>query len=140
MKIGSFGMEAGRTSLPRRFEALEPDFFSLGTDESCYATLLDEFDDETRLAIFSGLCDVAHDAELFEQACNEPVMRDSLLRGTDADTVTVIGRPVGGEPTINDEADGVRWILPGELDSYDIHHSMRKQIAHYLDGTFPHVD
>lgn len=54
--------------------------------------------------------------------------------------VTVIGRPVGGEPTINDEADGVRWILPDELDSYDIHHSMRKQIAHYLDGMFPHVD
>ena len=54
--------------------------------------------------------------------------------------VTVIGRPVGGEPTVNDEADDVRWVLPGDLDSYDIHPSMRKQIAHYLDGTHPHVD
>lgn len=54
--------------------------------------------------------------------------------------VTVIGLPVGGEPTINEEADGVRWILPSELDAYDIHPSMRKQIAHFLDGTYPHVD
>ncbi|MEU9274898.1 NUDIX domain-containing protein [Streptomyces sp. NPDC048341] len=54
--------------------------------------------------------------------------------------VTVIGRPVGGEPTVNDEADDVRWVLPGDLALYDIHPSMRKQIAHYLDGTFPHVD
>ncbi|MEV0477167.1 NUDIX hydrolase [Streptomyces prunicolor] len=54
--------------------------------------------------------------------------------------VTVIGRPVGGEPTINDEADGVRWVVPSELESYDIHPSMRKQIAHFLNGTYPHVD
>jgi predicted ATPase len=102
VKIGSFGMEAGRTSLPRRFEALESGFFSLGTDESYYATLRDEFDDETRLAIFSGLRDVAYDAELFEQARNEPVMRDSLLRGTDADTVrTQYRRIVQGGPTLS---------------------------------------
>lgn len=54
--------------------------------------------------------------------------------------VTVIGRPVGGKPTINDEADGVRWVLPAHLDSLDIHPSMRRQIGHYLDGTYPHVD
>ncbi|MEU9958589.1 NUDIX domain-containing protein [Streptomyces sp. NPDC050982] len=54
--------------------------------------------------------------------------------------VTVIGCPVGGEPTVNDEADGVRWVLPGDLDSYDIHPSMRRQIAHYLEGAYPHVD
>ncbi|WP_329598754.1 ATP-binding protein [Streptomyces pseudovenezuelae] len=102
VKIGSFGMEAGRTSLPKRFEALEPGFFSLGIDESYYATLRDEFDDETRLAIFSGLRDVAYDAELFEQARNEPVMRESLLRGTDADTVrTQYRRIVNGGPTLS---------------------------------------
>ncbi|MFD7087283.1 AAA family ATPase [Streptomyces sp. NPDC059896] len=102
MKIGSFGMEVGRTSLPRRFEALEPGFFSLGADESYYATLRDEFDDETRLAIFSGLRDVAYDAELFEQARNERVMRDSLLRGTDVETVrTQYRRIVQGGPTLS---------------------------------------
>ncbi|WP_405735027.1 NUDIX domain-containing protein [Streptomyces sp. NBC_01537] len=54
--------------------------------------------------------------------------------------VTVIGRPVGGKPTINDEADAVRWVLPADLDSLDIHPSMRRQIGHYLDGAYPHVD
>ncbi|MFF7543280.1 NUDIX hydrolase [Streptomyces canus] len=54
--------------------------------------------------------------------------------------VTVIGRPVGGVPTVNDEADDVRWVLPVDLESYDIHPSMRRQIADYLDGSFPHVD
>lgn len=102
VKIGSFGMRGGRTSLPESFEALEPGFFSLGIDESYYATLRDEFDDETRLAIFSGLRDAAYDAELFEQAHNERVMLDSLLRGTDADTVrTQYRRIVQGGPTLS---------------------------------------
>ena len=34
---------------------------------------------------------------------------------------TFIGRPVSGEPTINDEADAVAFIAPRELDDYDIH-------------------
>ncbi|AZM56299.1 hypothetical protein DMA15_29970 [Streptomyces sp. WAC 01529] len=102
VKIGSFGMESGRTSLPRRFEALEPRFFSLGIDESYYATLRDEFDDETRLAIFSGLRDVAYDAELFEEARSESVLRTSLLRGTDVDTVcTQYRRIAHGGPTLS---------------------------------------
>ncbi|MCX4666433.1 NUDIX domain-containing protein [Streptomyces sp. NBC_01381] len=54
--------------------------------------------------------------------------------------VTVIGKPIGGEPTINDEADCVEWVLPDELDTFDIHPSMRRQIDHYLRGNYPHVD
>jgi 8-oxo-dGTP pyrophosphatase MutT (NUDIX family) len=30
---------------------------------------------------------------------------------------TYIGRPVGGEPTVNDEADGVRWVQPADLST-----------------------
>ncbi|CAM5495861.1 hypothetical protein SBADM41S_10023 [Streptomyces badius] len=41
---------------------------------------------------------------------------------------TYIRRPVGGVPTINDEADGVRFVQPADLDQYDIHPSMRQQI------------
>ncbi len=52
---------------------------------------------------------------------------------------TYIGRPVGGEPTINDEADGVRFVRPADLDQYDIHPSMRQQIGDYLAGTFPYL-
>jgi 8-oxo-dGTP pyrophosphatase MutT (NUDIX family) len=52
---------------------------------------------------------------------------------------TYIGRPVGGEPTINDEADGVRWVAPGKLGTLDIHPSMRQQIGDYLKGSYPHL-
>ena len=48
-----------------------------------------------------------------------------------------IGRPVGGKPTINDEADGIEWVRPGDLEQYDIHSSMRRQIRDYLTSGYP---
>ncbi|MEV7964747.1 hypothetical protein AB0O34_02040 [Sphaerisporangium sp. NPDC088356] len=50
-----------------------------------------------------------------------------------------IGRPVGGKPTINEEADGVRWVNPDSLDEPDIHPSMHEQIGHYLAGIYPYL-
>ena len=50
---------------------------------------------------------------------------------------TYIGHPAAGEPTINEEADAVRFVLPADLDKYDIHPSMRQQIGDYLAGTYP---
>ncbi|UGT63907.1 NUDIX domain-containing protein [Nocardia asteroides] len=50
---------------------------------------------------------------------------------------TYIGRPLSGEPTINDEADGVTFVAPRDLEGYDIHQSMRKQIGDYLSGNYP---
>ena len=52
---------------------------------------------------------------------------------------TYIGRPLSGTPTANDEADGVRWVQPGDLDELDIHLSMRQQIRDYLNGTYPYL-
>ncbi|MFF0293195.1 NUDIX hydrolase [Kitasatospora sp. NPDC004614] len=52
---------------------------------------------------------------------------------------TYTGRPVGGEPTINDEADGVRFVRPDDLDQYDIDASMRQQIGDYLVGAYPYL-
>ncbi|MEV0989934.1 AAA family ATPase [Streptomyces sp. NPDC049949] len=102
LKVGFFSMERGRTALPQHFEALDPAFFSLGVDESFYATLRDEFDDETREAILAGLRDVAYDPELFERALDEPVMEHSLLRGTEAETVrTQYRRIANGGPTLS---------------------------------------
>ncbi len=46
---------------------------------------------------------------------------------------------MGGEPTINDEADGVRFVQPAELGQYDIHPSMRQQIGDYFAGTYPYL-
>jgi len=50
---------------------------------------------------------------------------------------TYIGRPASGRPTVGDEADGVRFVDPADLDEYDIHPSMRQQIGDYLAGTYP---
>jgi len=52
---------------------------------------------------------------------------------------TYIGRPVSGEPTINDEADGVAFVAPEDLGRYDIHPSMRQQIGDFLSGNYPYL-
>jgi hypothetical protein len=40
---------------------------------------------------------------------------------------------------VNEEADGVRWVQPEELDGLDIHPSMREQIGHYLARNYPYL-
>jgi 8-oxo-dGTP pyrophosphatase MutT (NUDIX family) len=54
--------------------------------------------------------------------------------------ITLLGRPLGGTPTANDEADAVRWFRPDELAALDIHPRMRQQVADYLAGVRAHVD
>lgn len=54
--------------------------------------------------------------------------------------ITLYGRPIDGAPTVNDEADDVRWVVPGELDGLNIHPRMRKQLSDYLAGIRAHVD
>jgi 8-oxo-dGTP pyrophosphatase MutT (NUDIX family) len=54
--------------------------------------------------------------------------------------VTMIGEPLSGEPTVNDEASDVRWVPPADLDDYDIHPTQRRQIDDYLAGRYPVVD
>ncbi len=54
--------------------------------------------------------------------------------------VTLLAKPVGGTPTANDEASDARWVLPTDLGGLDIHPTMRRQIDHYLTGTYPHID
>lgn len=53
---------------------------------------------------------------------------------------TYIGRAAGGQPTVNEEADAVRFVNPADLDAYDIHPSMRQEIGDYLAGTYPPLD
>jgi 8-oxo-dGTP pyrophosphatase MutT (NUDIX family) len=54
--------------------------------------------------------------------------------------VTLLGRPVGGAPSANEEASAARWVHPDTLGDFDIHPTQRRQIDHYLRGTYPHVD
>lgn len=54
--------------------------------------------------------------------------------------VTLLARPVGGTPAVNDEASDVGWFAPAKLADLDIHPTMRRQIGDYLSGGSPHVD
>jgi 8-oxo-dGTP pyrophosphatase MutT (NUDIX family) len=54
--------------------------------------------------------------------------------------VTLIGEPVDGEPTENEEASEVSWVTKAELSTLDIHPTMRRQIKDFLDSTYPHID
>jgi hypothetical protein len=54
--------------------------------------------------------------------------------------ITFLARPVSGTPRENDEASEVRWVSPLQLDEYDIHPTMRRQIHDYINGAAPYVD
>jgi 8-oxo-dGTP pyrophosphatase MutT (NUDIX family) len=54
--------------------------------------------------------------------------------------ITLIGEPVSGAPSANDEASDVRWISPEDLERFDIHATMRRQLEDYLSERYPVVD
>lgn len=54
--------------------------------------------------------------------------------------VTLIGRPVGGQPAASDEASDAQWFDPADLAKLDIHQSMLRQIRHFVSGQYPHAD
>lgn len=115
VKIARRGMTSGRVELPDTFTHLGEEFFSLGVDESYYATLRDEFDEDKRLTIYQCLRDSAFDTVLFDDVQNEPAMRDSLLRGTDADTVREqYHRIANGGPTRSKFHVRFRQEIPAE--------------------------
>ncbi|UBU12545.1 NUDIX hydrolase [Nonomuraea gerenzanensis] len=54
-------------------------------------------------------------------------------------SLVLTARPVSGEPTPSPESREVRWVMPDELDTYDMHRSMRLRIGHFLQGNCPHI-
>jgi hypothetical protein len=54
--------------------------------------------------------------------------------------ITLIGRPIAGEPTINEEASDVAWFGLGLLNGLDIHPSMMRQIDAFRAGVRSHID
>ena len=54
--------------------------------------------------------------------------------------VILLAVPVEGDPTVNDEASDVRWVAPEDMRRLDIHPTQWRQLGHYLNQTYPHVD
>jgi 8-oxo-dGTP pyrophosphatase MutT (NUDIX family) len=54
--------------------------------------------------------------------------------------VILLGKPVAGTPTTNDEAIDVAWVEPDDLHALDIHPTQWRQLDHYLGGAYPHID
>jgi 8-oxo-dGTP pyrophosphatase MutT (NUDIX family)/GNAT superfamily N-acetyltransferase len=68
-----------------------------------------------------------------------------IVRYADGETrqqfeITLIGRPVAGVPTSNDEASEVGWFTFAEIERLDVHPSMRRQLRLFQDGVRLHVD
>lgn len=86
VKIGQFGMTRGAPEIPDSFDRLDQSFFSLGQDENYYEAM-NQLGEGLRLEILGALRDVAYDLTLFEQARDEAVMENSLLRYVPRDKV-----------------------------------------------------
>ncbi|MFI6739161.1 NUDIX hydrolase [Nonomuraea sp. NPDC050451] len=46
---------------------------------------------------------------------------------------------ISGQLTPSVESSEVRWVPRKELDSYDMHRSMRMRVSHFLQGGSPHI-
>lgn len=49
-------------------------------------------------------------------------------------SVVYLGRAIGGEPTINDEATDVRWFARHEIAELEMHPSVRGRINWHFEG------
>jgi 8-oxo-dGTP pyrophosphatase MutT (NUDIX family) len=54
--------------------------------------------------------------------------------------IILLGRPVSGQPTANDEASAAEWFTVADLDGLDIHPTQWRQLRDWLSGAAPHVD
>jgi len=88
IKIGQFNMinKQSRAELPKTFESLTDDFFSLGQDDSFYKKL-NNLNNDKGNHILQSLNDVALNHELFNRALNERVTRVSLLRSVSQSSI-----------------------------------------------------
>jgi predicted ATPase len=87
VKIGQFGMEEGRISIPAEFDELDERYFSLGLDESYYEGL-NKLGPSVRDRVLRGLQDLSLNQDLFDRALKEKVTGVSLLRSVMPATVT----------------------------------------------------
>lgn len=88
VKIGQFAMEEKQTrpNIPKTFDRLDGDFFSLGQQEDYYESL-NQLGPELREYILASLHDISADSELCERILKEEVATESLLREVTLSTV-----------------------------------------------------
>lgn len=89
IKIGQFSMseDQRKPDLPRTFEKLDDQFFSLGQDVDYYVSLVTELGLDTTSAVLRALNDIALDKDLYGRAIKEDVTDISLLRSVSQHTV-----------------------------------------------------
>lgn len=87
VKIGQKGQ--GRSPvLPKTFETLSEDFFSLGACEDYYEAIKDNFpEDQDREEVLRALNDIAFDLDLFDRVKNLDVVQTSLMRDYTASVI-----------------------------------------------------
>ena len=81
VKIGTVNMDIGRIfdQIPKRFDVLSDQYFSLGQEEGYYENIT-KLGDAKRNEILTALSDVAYNLALFEMHEQEKVMTTSLMR------------------------------------------------------------
>jgi hypothetical protein len=97
VKIGQRGLKAGSDMVPgvraptleSSFDQLNEDSFSIGQSETYYETL-NTLPLNIRTEILKGLRDCAFDLTLFATVVSEPVMIESLLRTSTAQTLKIV--------------------------------------------------
>jgi predicted ATPase len=105
IKIGHKGQPTGSTleRMPKDFETLSDEFFSLGQDVKYYKTAYDSLSPETRNLLLRALRDVVLDDATLALATGEKVFKDSLTRGVSLSTVRdQFKRVLDGQPELTD--------------------------------------
>lgn len=105
IKIGRKGQPHGWTyeDMPKEFESLPSEYFSLGQDVQYYKKAYGDLAPEFRDQFLRALRDVVIDDATLDMASDEQVFRSSLTRGVSLSTVRdQFKRVLGGQPELTD--------------------------------------
>lgn len=103
IKIGYKDQPKGWTleRMPKEFDTLPDEYFSLGQDVEYYKKAYDALTPETREHLLRALRDVVLDDATLDAATGERVFKDSLTRGVSLSTVRdQFKRVLGGQPEL----------------------------------------
>ncbi|MCX5964435.1 MAG: AAA family ATPase [Cyanobacteria bacterium] len=89
IKIGFVGQNGGWTQerIPKQFDALSVDFYSLGQDADYYKNIVERLSQELAVNVLTALRDVVHNSDRLKIAENERAFRFSLLRSVNRTSI-----------------------------------------------------